>query len=306
MQPDVQNELAALDRPIPLSELARRSTAVATSVDRGFSRLWRPIPILVSGTPGAGKTMLCRSWDAAQRGNPDPTYMSTALDDLHILIRQRRWVWFDRKVRLALSVVPGQTSRNRVGGFASRLTSGHTATGAVHVVCWGYNTMWGTGDELAVVRKLSALDGENPDEDPAEVATKQARLLRDFHLGLELADLKETLRHLGASWGKARPVRTQRWLVLALAKCDLFWSELEEASAYYLGDPESKFGRLISDFQDRYGPIEVEVLPVSTGPEAWEPNSALRCRKEPEIERQDAEILMSNFYGRLETLCGIR
>jgi hypothetical protein len=295
--------------PVLSPEIAQRPPTVVTQSPGGWSRLSTPTTILVSGAPGAGKNMLCDSWSTAQRGSPDPTEMSEDREDRNFLVTRSRAFWFPKKVKITLSVVPGQGRRPRAKAFEDRLTGSRTTQGAIHVVCWGYNQIWEMGDDSALVRYAlaAAPEGASASE---EVAAEQLRRIREELLERELKDLSDTLRRLEASWKRNPSGGTRRWLVIALTKCDLFWSQVDEAMDHYRIDPgsgaRSGFGTLLQGFSNRVGPVDIHVLPVSTAPQAWEPDPRLLCKKEPEIEVEDSLVLMTEFFGRLEVLCGLR
>lgn len=279
-------------------EVAGRAPTTVTPAN-GFSRISSPVTILVAGAPGAGKDMLCDSWTTAQRGSPDPTEMSDDREDMNFVVARSRTMWFPKRTKVTLTIVPGQASRERTRTFGDRLMPGHTTMGAVYVTCWGHNEIWDTRGDAALVRKVLRTTAGSPGHRLAEDHLKK---LRELLLKREEQDLEDALQRLAASWVRNPAGGRPRFLMVAVNKADLFWSRIDEALEYYR---TSAFGRRLAAFGRRFG-LEVDVVPVSTGPQRWDPDPLLACSVEPELEPADSLVLLTEFFARLEAHCGVR
>lgn len=90
--------------------------------------------------------------------------------------------------------------------------------GLIHVVSWGHHRLWREEDDKAL-----------QEVNPAPTREGNEELRREL-LQLEIEDLRGVCERL-----KAPSVQQRlRWLVVAVAKCDLFWSELDRARDYYI------------------------------------------------------------------------
>ncbi|MEV4141159.1 hypothetical protein AB0J72_54470 [Dactylosporangium sp. NPDC049742] len=310
-------------------EVAGRTPTTVTLAN-GFSRISSPVTILVAGAPGAGKDMLCDSWTTAQRGSPDPTEMSDDREDMNFVVARSRtmWfpkrtkvtltivpgqasrdmnfvvarsrtMWFPKRTKVTLTIVPGQASRERTRTFGDRLMPGHTTMGAVYVTCWGHNEIWDTRGDAALVRKVLRTTAGSPGHRLAEDHLKK---LRELLLKREEQDLEDALQRLAASWVRNPAGGRPRFLMVAVNKADLFWSRIDEALEYYR---TSAFGRRLAAFGRRFG-LEVDVVAVSTGPQRWDPDPLLACSVEPDLEPADSLVLLTEFFARLEAHCGVR
>ncbi|MGI5184584.1 hypothetical protein ACQEVZ_50850 [Dactylosporangium sp. CA-152071] len=289
---------APAERPVLSPEVAGRAPTTVTLAN-GFSRISSPVTILVAGAPGAGKDMLCDSWTTAQRGSPDPTEMSDDREDMNFVVARSRTMWFPKRTKVTLTIVPGQASRERTRTFGDRLMPGHTTMGAVYVTCWGHNEIWDTRGDAALVRKVLRTTAGSPGHRLAEDHLKK---LRELLLKREEQDLEDALQRLAASWVRNPAGGRPRFLMVAVNKADLFWSRVDEALEHYR---TSAFGRRLAAFGRRFG-LEVDVVAVSTGPQRWDPDPLLACSVEPELEPADSLVLLTEFFARLEAHCGVR
>jgi hypothetical protein len=305
---------------------------------RPFSRLRQPVPLLVTGQQGAGKTMLFDAWDTSQRRQPAKTDRSID-DEQHPLEVSvgRRFLIFPRRLRILPTVVPGQPSPQRGLAFGGTTRGDRRPVGVIHVVCFGYAEIWDT--ESAIVRQAlqahpvevaeaidpadatdeatdadeaidpaeadEAIDPAEADEaiDPAEAAARRLALVRAFNLREEVADFRATAERLATTWRGTRRVASP-WLVIALAKCDLYHADLEAAKRYYSGaDPASRFGKALRALTAKVPHLRVEVVPVSCDPKPYEP-AGLQAAQEPELDFEQAAVLLDTFFRTVEDLCG--
>ncbi len=201
----------------------------------------KKLPITITGAPGSGKTQLF----GLLTGKTIRSEESAAADTGYARTTRRRQVW-------SVRTIPGAASENR-----SRLTdrlfdSGRTQLyGLVHVVSYGFNTVW--DGELA-------LEGDLQQETLEELRRRQLRKeLADFE---ELADLitRKTRRAQGT------PTLWPSWLLVAVNKADLFWSEIDRAGEYYLPGSESPFDDIRQQVTSHFGGLfdfRSEVLPIA-------------------------------------------
>jgi hypothetical protein len=130
--------------------------------------------------------------------------------------------------------------------------------------------------------------------------------LREINLMKELDDFETVSRFLVRAWAQRGRSGEQFWLVIALAKCDLY--ETAAARRYY--DPDSadeptEFSRIVADLRADIPTLNVVVCPVSSGPEPYGGKLNLGVQVEPRLGRDESSILLNRFWAVVEDLCGI-
>jgi hypothetical protein len=263
-----------------------------------FSRLRQPVPLLVTGRMGAGKSKLIDAWDTGQRRQPAKSDRSEEYEQHHLEISLgRRFLIFPRRLRVVPTVVPGQPSPARGQAFGGATRQDRRPVGVIHTVCFGYDEIWDV--EAARVRRVHDADPG----DSAAAASHRLTALRAANLREEADDFDATAQRLAATWRGTRAV-AHPWLVIALAKCDLYFAELDEAKRYYRGaDPDSAIGVTLRTLTARVPGLRIEVVPVSCDPEPYRPKG-LAAVKEPELDAEQAARLLDAFFRTVEDLSG--
>ncbi|WP_163509492.1 hypothetical protein [Fodinicola acaciae] len=206
--------------------------------------------IAITGQPGAGKSVL---FDAlVDRTGPAYQPPGQSHDrEKHRLAVARG----DQRRRSSVIVVPGQRSNNQAAAFDELLAAGAGPAGIIHVVCWGYNTAWNAGNRATMLDEIRAAG------QPVNADT-----VRAWHRAGELADFRVLADKLATSGALDR----LRWLVVAVAKCDLFWSDIAAAREYYIPVPghptaDSPFGEVLRGLTaDGKNDVQLAVLPISS------------------------------------------
>ncbi|MEV4625207.1 hypothetical protein AB0J90_02795 [Micromonospora sp. NPDC049523] len=209
-----------------------------------------------------------------------------------------------RQVWVELTVAPGQLgSSPRTDTFRNFLHLPRRPVGVVHVVCWGYNEPWG-GRNAAGVRE--ARRTRKRKKGPVDVPAERLAYLRQYHLRLELQEFVEVCDKLAAVWKPGRNKETKFWLIVALAKADLYPDDLDRARAYYGPDAKSEFGRTLRRLQQRVPGLECRVVPVSSGPTTYGEDLDLGFRVEPALDATQSTKMLDDFWIAVEEFCGAR
>ena len=179
---------------------------------------WPGANIVFTGEEGAGKSVLVKTLLSKIDPSVDATALPRKSPDKEVYkFFQRRAK--ERKMRVQLTVVPGQSSTERREAEETYL-GGNPVKTLIHAVCWGRNRTWEWGDRLVTVEQLQA---DNPDADLEDVfAHYKERELANF---CRIRD--DRLRD---AWQDQHGL----WLIIAVTMCDLFKDRLGEARDYYI------------------------------------------------------------------------
>jgi hypothetical protein len=174
-------------------------------------------PIVITGQPGAGKSVI---YDALT-GHIGSTYFpggqSTKVDDWRVKTGT------GRRRRSSVSVIPGQSEwEDEEQIFNQAFRTGPGPTGVIHVVDWGYDWVWGSNQRRAKAQQMLRTGKKRFD-----LATLRRQNLYD-----ELTYFRTISEMLKIAWAPPRPPGA--WLIVAVTKCDLYWPHLEAARRYYL------------------------------------------------------------------------
>jgi hypothetical protein len=258
--------------------------------------LRRSVPILVTGTGGAGKSTLVGAVFGRVTEHSIPTTRSAREEVefgrvttppaggriLGIFPRRRRRAGD----RITVVVAPGQHGTARTDAYEGALGDGHSPTGVIHVVCWGYNQLW--VDQSSVQVEVAATR-------PSPEA--QIEHLRAGCLDEELRDFQETRARIATAW--QQPSNEKRWLVLAICKADLYWHQRHEAVTYYTAGPFKT--QLDALRRSVPGDVRMTVLPVSAQPLSYVPSPARlpHCRLDPIIDFAIAQQTISQLKAEI-------
>lgn len=179
---------------------------------------WPGAIIVLTGDEGAGKTVLAKTLLSKIDPSVNPDDLpgrSPDKEDYKFFQQQST----NRRVRVQLTVIPGQSSLER--RRAENLYFGSRPTKAlIHAVCWGRNKTWLYGNRLVTVEKMQE---RNPDVDLEDVFTEyKQRELDNF------CRIRDDL--LRTAWQDQHDL----WLIIAVTMCDLFRDRLDEARDYYI------------------------------------------------------------------------
>ncbi|MEM7629400.1 MAG: hypothetical protein AAF356_08265 [Planctomycetota bacterium] len=188
----------ALDKQDKIAELWERLT----------SRLFkRQRSIAFTGISGIGKTDLWRHLTRTAPPRVDLNSPSAKPD---------KGTARGNSGRALLTTVPGQQAEARETSLNEIFDEKTGVDGIVHVVANGFTTV-----RDPIIREQLLV--EHPECDTIDG-------FRDHQRGLEIEDLKYICSRVRtASLKHARP----KWLCLAVTKCDLFSTQLEDAEDYY-------------------------------------------------------------------------
>jgi hypothetical protein len=274
------NNAAAAGRPMPHVTMKPMSVVP----------LRRPrVPVAVTGLGGAGKTMLYDSL----LGKVDlidyrPKDRSDTVETHRTVIGTD-----SGKVRVKTIVVPGQWAGPKLDAFRRDFSESRMPSGVIHVVCWGYNRVWESYERQAVLDDLASTRGSGG---------VNLDVLRARNLDEELEDFRETCVRLKDAWKGRRGV----WLIIAVAKCDLFWPGRNLARDYYIpatGRPasESRFCAVLRDLIGYVGEAnlqDVAIVPVSCFPETYIFDTGIEQRSDIEPPQ------ISSLVGSLRSVVG--
>lgn len=228
----------------------------AQLIHRRFQRIpipGRTVQIVITGMRGAGKNLI---YDAVT-GRIGKSYKlppkSEKADD-----RKAKTVSGRSKQRSDVYIIPGQRdSKEQQDGFTKMFRQGNYPKGVIHVVSSGYDWIW---DE----RSRRARAGELKKEG----ANLTKKTLREQDL-IEEAEFFDVICGLLKEAWKDFP--SGIWLIIAVTKCDLYWSKMDEVRNCYLpsrdSDAATRFraslSNLVTHFQHG-GLSNLAVLPVSS------------------------------------------
>jgi hypothetical protein len=178
---------------------------------------WPDIEIVMTGEPGAGKTVLARALLSRIDPGANAASLPTRTNTSEAYKFRQRTVSGRKKIQL--TVIPGQTSDRRKR--TERDEFGHRPTTAgIHVACWGRNRPWKYGARLVQVDTLRGRRG--PDIGLEDVFTEYKKT--------ELENFRRISGLLRDAWRNENSV----WLVIAVTMCDLFKERLGEARDYFV------------------------------------------------------------------------
>jgi hypothetical protein len=211
-------------------------------------------PIAITGIRGAGKSVV---YDAITgRVNDSAPYPFRGHDeDIDI---SRAKTGEHHKRRSKVFIIPGQLpAAEQEQAFNQMFRYGHKPRGIIHVVSWGYDWIWGDSNRRAWCEFQEAT---NKKVDLAQLLLENRRE--------ELAYFRIICDELNSAWAKRPP---GVWLIIAVTKCDLFWSQIDDAKDYYLPDGKSdkarpfrsRLSKLVSSLHEG-GLSQLAVLPVSS------------------------------------------
>lgn len=262
------------------AELLKLAVEHREDIQRWWHRLadtlfGKPVPIAVTGIEAAGKTILVDTLvsDALRLGYRMPEAS---------VVAERRARRAGRST-MQLIVIPGQKGRVRAMELRKAVGGIQPARGIVHVVCNGFVNVRGQ-----ILRRNLVRDGATT------VSDLRKRMLRE-----EIGDLKDLLKRMEI----AAPRRRPRWMLIAVAKTDLFSKSpaLDDAEEWYSEQGNSDFSAVLRQYKrDVDSDFEWSALPVAAMASDFLWNGG---KVESQITDTQRVSLLVHFLHRLEQYC---
>jgi hypothetical protein len=230
--------------------------------------------VVVTGAAGSGKTVLAQHLQRSRLRSYTPSAARSEQEE-HI----DQPLWRGRGVRFR--VVPGHGEGGVRYASLARLLHTEPVVGVVHVVANGFRSRREDGAE------------------PATAALSLDDLLAQQRLQ-EQAELEETLTHLKMAISAHR---RPRWLVLALAKSDLYAPELPALRETHGPGGSSPTAQSIDALRSFVGTggLRWEALPVATWLEDYRWHDEVRPTG---IDVAQRDELLRVFRERISALVG--
>lgn len=230
--------------------------------------------VVVTGAAGSGKTVLAQHLQRARMRSYTPSAARSEQEE-HI----DQPLWRGRGVRFR--VVPGHGEGGVRYASLARLLHTEPVVGVVHVVANGFRSRREDGAE------------------PATAALSLDELLAQ-HRAQEQAELDETLTHLKMAIAAHR---RPRWFVLAMAKSDLYPTDLPALRSSHGPGGSSDTARSIDALREFVGTggLRWESLPVATWLEDYTWGDEVRPTSMTPAERDE---MLRVFRERISALVG--
>ncbi len=237
----------------------------------------KKIEIAVTGLSGAGKTVLLDhlTGQAFHRGYSPPGRSRSS----------EKGQVPAKGFRIGLNTIPGQGSHPRLTAAAKVFETKRPVDGVIHVVSNGYISLREPAAREALLRDLG-------------MTTVDA--LRQHFLQQELQDLDETLGLIRKSLKKSHK---PTWFIIAVAKSDLFYNQIEDAERYYSPSGNSAFVQKMQQFLHQVGSdnLDWEAVPVA----AWLEDFHWGSETLPsQLKPDQRDHLIGQFAEILEKNCG--
>ncbi len=264
---------------IPAAKEAYKSRGqIAGTWERIVTKIrGKKIEIAVTGLSGTGKTVLLDhlTGQAFNRGyNPPGRSRSPEIGHMPA-----------KGFRIGLNTIPGQGSHIRRTATTKIFRARRPVDGVIHVVSNGYISERETAAREILQEDLNITSVE---------------LLRKHFLEEELRDLDQMLELIRDSLKQSRK---PTWLIVAVAKFDLFYDKSVDVEKYYSPSGNSVFTNKMQQFLDQVGSDNFgwEAVPVAAWLEDFQwVNEAVPSQLKPE----QRDHLIGNFAEILEKNCG--
>lgn len=232
--------------------------------------------IAFTGCPGVGKTVLL---DHLAGGGAKPGYRPPEESQ-----KEEKGALTQNKKRLRMVTVPGQKSGPRYEAINRMMSDVETVDGIVHVVAYGF----------ATVRNQTAREMLVQDH-----GIKTIEDYRKAQNNVELEDLRQTCELIRRSHQRHhRP----SWLLVAVAKVDLYQNELDAARVEYSPLGQSEFSRTLNDLRKDVGGdfFRWDAVPVCAQLEDFTWNDqTVKCGLLPD----GRDHYLAGFAHKLQNFC---
>lgn len=232
--------------------------------------------IAFTGMSGIGKTVLYDhlSGKAFKQGY-SPPLTSQALETGKLS---------KPKKRIHISVIPGQDAPPRQDAIEKIFSGKNAVDGVIYVVANGFAEVRSQQAKEVLINttKLSTIDQ-----------------YRDFHLGQELKSLDSTCELIRQSIHRHQK---PSWMLVAVAKIDLYYESIKQAEAYYSPYGNSRFVDRIKQLQSQVGTdaFSWDTVPVCTWLEDFKWNTET-CYST--LKPYQRDYFLSAFAKHLEQYC---
>ncbi len=145
-----------------------------------------------------------------------------------------------------VSVIPGQSSKERSEGLQNVFENNPKLEGVIYVTDWGYTDI----RNEVLTKSMVERDG-----------IKTIEQLRAFNLAAELSDFEK----ISDAIVKAHQFKMgPKWMIVLINKCDLFYHSIDDAQKYYNTSFESAFTDKLKALQSKVGAMNLayESLPI--------------------------------------------
>lgn len=182
--------------------------------------------IAFTGMANIGKTVLLdyRSQEAYRQGYGPPGRS----------VKKEQKTLYKRRKRLAVLVVPGQESFQRLAALNEVFSEKTCVDGIVHVVSSGFVGVREDDADKAIIRR----------------ERRTVESLRELRLKEELREWRQICQKVRAA---QHAFRKPRWMIVAVTKADLFYDSIDEVQRYYAPHGESKFVDRMHELLGRVG-----------------------------------------------------
>lgn len=243
-------------------------------------RQWRPwvsrVPIVITGSSGAGKTELWRRLT----GEDAPDELSELADE--------GYSFPQRRTSLAIETIPGQGLQERVRLLDQIFSCQTRLSGVIFISCYGFDYIWPSLSN-AVGRDLGA---------------KNLSALRVRNKRRELVSYQETCDRILQKFScPTSPDLRPRWLMVIANKADLYWGERNQARTYYTFGSKSPFDNITQQLFADLGSIQqfsYRAIPAAMRPRGY------KFRSDPFSYEGKSKLAPaqceSSFHAVIETL----
>ena len=233
--------------------------------------------IAFTGMAGAGKTVL---FDFLRGEGYKPDYTPPLASQK----AEKGKVSAANRKRLSIVVVPGQESQPRHEATDQVFSEAKFAVdGVVHVVSNGFISLRGQYSEETV----TSSGYRSPD---LYIANQRKAELEDLNATCEL--IRKSIRvH-----------RKPRWLIVAVAKADLYYDQIRNVSGYYSSDSDSPFVERLQQLVSQVGSdnFRWQAIPVCSWLEDFEWGST---RIPSVLKPNQRDHFLAAFAQLLESYC---
>jgi hypothetical protein len=262
--------------------------------------------VVITGTRGAGKSVIYR----AITGQTGHNYFHTEHTD-HVDSFRAKTRFGGKGRRSDFVIIPGQleqitgdyafSAERREQTIRNIFSGKHKPKGVIHVVSWGYDWVWKQSSRRALSRDLLTVEGE-----------LNLGKLRKQNQSRELAYFREVCSLLKGAWAQRPP---GIWLIIAIAKCDLYWPDIDKARRYYLpdgtdSDSSYPFRAGLSELVSTLGIgglSRLAILPVSSAQTPFDFSKSTNDFDFPieifasssELKENESRALLNNFQATI-------
>lgn len=189
-------------------------------------------------------------------------------------------------LRIGLNTIPGQGAYPRRIAISKIFKTKRPVDGVIHVVSNGYISPRQSDAHEVLVRDLGITTVEK---------------LREHFLKEELRDLEVTLSLIHES---LKDYRKPTWLIIAVAKSDLFYDQITAVERYYSPTGNSEFVQTMQKFVAQVGSDNFvwEAVPFA----AWLEDFQWGSETLPsQLKPDQRDHFIGQFAETLEKICGI-